>query len=191
MQRAVRAAGVVALFFFFLGITVAADGAGRVWFVPWKVLERGETPADSLFTLYWIPAAPEDIRRSSLVTSKALALYSTRCIGMYVVRADDLERLEHFQIGELPVAILVDGDREIARVTGEGGVLRSHAVEAMVRSEFESREDSCEVALDKARQMLRNGEREGAAAIYRGVVLRRCAFPRQAREAQRALNRMR
>ena len=190
MQRAFRATGVVTLLFFF-GLAVPLDGARRVWFVPWKVLERGQTRGESLFALYWIPAAPEDLRRSSLVTSKALAVYSTRCVGMYVVRADDVERLERFRTPELPVAILVDGDREIARVSGQGGALRAQAVEAMVRAAFEASEQSCEEALDEARQMLRNGEKEGAAAIYRDLVLRRCAFPRQAREAQRALNRMR
>lgn len=186
MQNGARAAGAAAFLLAVLVQPLAA--AERVWFVPWKVLDAGQAPDDALFIVYWIPASPDDLKRSDLVTSRALAIYSSRCVAMHVVRIDDSERLEQFGEPALPVALVADGDGEIMRVNG---AMRASDVEAMVRSEFDTREAEADDLLDEARECLKNGERQRAAALYERVARQRCSFPRQAKEAARALRRIR
>lgn len=186
MQIAARAAGAAA---FLLAVLVPLLGAAeRIWFVPWKVLDAGQPPDDGLFVVYWIPRSPDDLKRSDLVTSRTLAVYSARCVAMHVVRVDDEERLQRFGRPDLPVALVADGDREIERVNGS---MRASDVEAMVRAEFDTREAEANEALDVARECLRNGERQRAAALYERVARQRCSFPRQAKEAAKALRRLR
>ncbi|HEU4521069.1 MAG TPA: hypothetical protein VFT12_03640 [Thermoanaerobaculia bacterium] len=185
MQNAVRAAGTAALLLAVSTLPLLA--AERIWFVPWKVLAPGATPEDALFVVYWIPASPDDLKRSDLVTSRSLAIYSSRCVAMHVVRVDDVERLDRFGRPDLPVALVVDGERELARLSG---AVRSSDVEAMVRAEFDTREARANQALDDARDCLREGDRTRAARLYESVARQRCSFPRQAKEAARALRRL-
>jgi hypothetical protein len=185
-----RATGLVLLGTFAL-INAAIAGNSRVVFVPWKVVEPGQETPPAPLTLYWIPASPDELRRSELVTSRALALFATRCVGMQVIRGDDEGRLETLGVGDrLPVVVLMDGDRELGRL-GEGEEpLRAGDVETMVREAIDERELVCETLLDDARERAIDGDRAAAIELYRHVWQQRCAFPRQAREAQRALKRL-
>src|SRR5690349_3754713 len=103
----------LALFFAWLAFiwTAAAALAGddsHVSFVPWKVVEAGET-VDAPLVLYWIPSTAEELRRSRLITSDELMLFSARCVAMRIVRVDDEERLIALRSDvELPRAVLVD-----------------------------------------------------------------------------------
>lgn len=54
MPNGARATGVACLLLIAMSSSPLA-AAGRVWFVPWKVLEPGAQPIEALFTLYWIP----------------------------------------------------------------------------------------------------------------------------------------
>ena len=184
MQRDVRAAGVVALL---LVAVVPLAAVERVWFVPWKVLDASAAPASGVFVLYWIPASPEDLKRSDLVTSRALAVYSARCVAMHVVRVDDTDRLNALVVTELPVAVLADGHRQLARLNGP---LRVGDVEAMVGAEFDAREVEANEMRDAARECLRNGDAAEAKRLFREVARQRCSFPRQAKAAARALRRL-
>lgn len=186
MQRGVRSAVVVAL----LLLSVSADAARHVWFVPWKVLEPGVEAKPSLLAVYWIPASSEELRRSDLLTSRALTTYSGRCVAMHVVRIDDTARIQRFSSATLPIVVLADGDRELARVPGGRGTVRASDVEAMVRTEFDARAAAAEAALDEARGLLERGDQAAAAALYQRVAQQRCAFPREAKAARRALRRM-
>jgi hypothetical protein len=125
--------------------------AERVTFVPWKVLEPGAQPDKKAFVLFWIPASPDEMRRSDLITSERLALYAGRCIGMHVVRVDDRPMLVKLGADEsLPMALLTEGDKEIARLTTESGPLSALRVEAMVRAAFDLRENALNALLDRA-----------------------------------------
>ncbi len=186
-----RTVGLVILALF-VSVSLIEAGDGRVLFVPWKVLEPGMAPGAAMLTVYWIPASPEELRRSELVTSRSLALLAARCVGMKVIRADDLERIEKLDAaGKLPVALIVEGEQELARVGNSGGVLRVSDVESMVREAVDRREIACDALLDSAKQKIAAGESAAAIDLYRKVWDQRCAFPRQAREAQRALKRLR
>ena len=175
-----------------VSLPVSEAGDEHVLFVPWKVLEPGSDPASGMMTVYWIPASPDELRRSDLVTSRTLAMLAARCINMTVIRADDVERIEKLgATGHLPLALVLDGNRELARVGNNGGPLRLADVENMVRVEVDRREIACDAMLDDAKQKIAAGERPAAIDIYRKVFDQRCAFPRQGREAQRALKKMR
>lgn len=166
-------------------------GAAQVSFVPWKVLEPGMTPDAKAFTLFWIPASPGELRHSDLITSERLTLYADRCIGMQIVRDDDSVMLEKLQATDgHPLAILVEGGREVARVAGESGVLAASAVESMVRQAYDTRQAALDAAIDLAGSRAAAGDRAAAIALYRQVAAEGCAFPRPARTAQRALRRL-
>jgi hypothetical protein len=171
-----------------------ASGASdsRPVFVPWKVLAPGVEPeGTSLLTLYWVPASPDQMRRSSLIMSSTLAEYAGRCVAMYVIRTDDSERIARLGPDlDLPVAVLAEGTKEIARVRHHKGALRSDAVETMLRQEIGRRHEEAEHRLDEARKQAASGDRRAAAAAYKDVVRLKCAFPRLARSAQRAIDRI-
>ena len=188
MFRPIRLSGVVCLALFVCAATDAGTGS-RVWFVPWKVMAHADKAPKALMTLYWVPSSADELRRSPLLTSRALAVYASRCVAMQVIRVDDTERLVSLQAGsELPVAFLVDGRGEIARVPA--GTFVTADVEMMVREAFDAREFAAQSLLDHARRAVAEGDRDGAAAMYREVARTRCAFPRLAKEAQRALKKL-
>ncbi len=110
---------------------------------------------------------------------------------MHVVRADDSVTLTKLGASDsLPVAVLVEGEKEVARVLADAGVLTASAVEAMVRQAFDTREASLNAMLDRAGAKASAGENGAAADLYRQVAAQACAFPRLAKTAQRALRRM-
>jgi hypothetical protein len=189
MRAPVRFAGMVALA---LVICVPLHAsADQMSFVPWKVLEPGAQPVRKAFVLFWIPTSPDEMRRSELITSQRLTLYAGRCIGMHVVRADDAPMLEKLRVGEaLPLAVLCEGEKEVARVLADAGVLTASSVEAMVRQAFDTREAALNATLDRAAAKASAGENANAIELYRQVATQGCAFPRLAKTAQRALRRL-
>jgi hypothetical protein len=188
MSRPIRLAGVVLVVLTVSALAFAGDN--RLNFVPWKVLDHGVEPAKMAFLLFWIPASSDEMRHSGLITSERLTLYAGRCIGMHVVRADDRPML--VKLGaqdEIPLAILIEGGREVARVANQSGLLSAAAVEAMVRKAFDTREVALNMMLDQASAKAASGEKAEAISLYRRVAAQGCAFPRLARTAQRAMRR--
>lgn len=163
----------------------------HVSLVPWKIVEPGAEVHAPLI-LFWVPASRDELRRSKLLTSEELTLYSSQCVAMRVVRSDDWPKLDELDAeGQLPVAVLADGDGAIiARVEGVDGALAIEDVEEMVRDEIDRRASEAEEMLDDAREKADAGETDAAIALYRVVWGRRCVCPRQARDAQRALKKL-
>ena len=160
-------------------------------FVPWKVLNAGDTPLKGELVLYWIPATREEIRHSPLITSRPLALYASQCVGMQIVRPDDNDTIEHLGAEQLPVAMLVDGSgKVVAHVAAEAGALRTSDVEKMVHDALANRDLEIDHVLDNARTKADAGERDAAVDLYRRVCALRCLFPRKARDAERALSKL-
>lgn len=161
----------------------------HVSLVPWKLLEPGQENRSPL-TVFWIPASRDELRRSELLTSDELTLYSSRCVAMRVVRFDDWPTLDKLDVeGTLPVVVLADANGEvIARVNGEQGMVGD--VEEMVRDEIDRRTNEAEAVLDEAREKADAGETDAAISLYRSVWDRRCLCPRQGRDAQRALKKL-
>jgi hypothetical protein len=159
--------------------------------VPWKVIEPGER-VDAPLVLFWVPSSRDDLRRSPLLTSDVLTLYSSRCVAMRVVRADDGTRLANLNVdGELPVAVLADGSgRVLATVEAERGTLSVAGVEEVVRDELDARLSNADALLDEARRHAVRGDLDSAEVLYREVWDARCLCPRQGKVAQKALRRL-
>src|SRR5688500_20242366 len=88
---------------------VRAGGESHPSLVPWKVVELGAPRETAPLTLYWIPASRDEIRRSDLLTSDDLTLYSSQCVAMRIVRLNDRELIERLEVGdELPAVVLID-----------------------------------------------------------------------------------
>jgi hypothetical protein len=192
-NRSVRGFVTVAAALFTTSIVLGGVRAERLSFVPWKVLDHAEAPSPSLLALYWIPASPDDLKRSDLVTSPVLLGYAARCVSMQVIRIDDGDRIERFGArGQLPAAVLTDPHGVVvSRITSqEGRPLTAGEVETMVRDAIDTREVACERMLDSANKLVERGDHDGAGVLYRRVVEQRCAFPRLAKEAQRALKKI-
>jgi hypothetical protein len=172
-----------------LGLAVqAAQPPDPAWFVPWKVLNPGDTAPHAQLIVYWLPASRDEMRHSELLTSRTLTIYSSQCVAMHVVRPDDFERITKLGAnGKAPVVLLLDGDgREVTHIDNEAGALRVATVERIVRDEIRSREDEADHLLDEARTK----EKSAAIPIYRHVFDQRCLLPRQAHAAQRALRKL-
>ncbi len=189
MRHWARAVAMVALIA--AGTHVLPEQRGLVPLVPWKVLQPGEVLHAPL-VLFWIPASPETMRRSTMLTSHKLTLFSGRCVAMRVVRFDDGARLAKLHVeAELPVAVLADANGNIlGSVQSNYGRLPVIAVEELVRNALGERESQAETLLDQARELAARGDVEGALDLYEKVSEARCLCPRQAKAAQKALRRL-
>jgi hypothetical protein len=170
------------------GAVALAENGSHPSLVPWKVLEPGAEPEPSPLVLYWVPASRDELRRSELLASDELTLYSSQCVTMRVVRLDDHALLERLHIdGALPAVVLMNAEGEIL-----GRITTPHLdeVETLVREELEDRASAAESMLDEAHDKVDEGEIEAAIAIYRRVWDQRCVCPRQARAAHRALKKL-
>jgi hypothetical protein len=168
-----------------------AAGEPEVYLVPWQLVEAGE-PVDAPLVLYWVPGSPEELRRSELLESRELTLFSSRCVAMRVVRLDDLNRLEKLGVdGDLPSVILADGGcHVVGRVEGVDGAVSVAEVEELVRAELDRRAAEAEAQLDRARERAEGHDTAAAISIYESVWEARCVCPRQGRDAKRALKKM-
>ena len=157
-------------------------------FVPWKVLNPGDDTLKTDLVLYWIPSSRDEIRRSPLLTSRPLAIYSSQCVGMQLIRPDDGDTIEHLGAsGHLPIAVLAADD---GTVIGRVSAIRVPEVERLVRDTIATREAEADRLLDEAAAKFAAGDRDGAVALYRRVCAQRCLLPRKARDAQKALHRL-
>jgi hypothetical protein len=174
-------------------LLVGADAQeSHVTLVPWKVAEPGAA-IDSPLVLYWLPSTRDEFRRSDLLVSRELALFSSQCVAMRVVRADDTRLITALDPGtELPAVVLTtEGGRVVGKVGSQAGQLPLRAVEELVRDELERRAGEAESMLDRARSRVEAGDVAAGVAIYRAVRDQRCVAPRQGREADRALRKLR
>ena len=182
---------VFALALALTGIDAQPGDPPHLSLVPWKIYEAGDD-AHAPLVLFWIPASRDEVRHSEMLTSDELTLYSSQCVAMRVVRSDDAALLEKLGVdGGFPLAILADSDHHvIARVDNKEGALLLDDVEEMVRTELDHRVTEADTLLDNAREKADAGAVDDAIAIYRAVWDRRCTCPRQARDAQRALKKL-
>lgn len=163
-------------------------GDAHVSLVPWKVLESSERGEHAALFLFWIPASQDELRRSPLLTSDELTLFSSHCVAMRIVRLDDRETLNRLGVNEeLPSAVLTGAD---GTVIGRANPRNAAEVEALVREELEGRALAAEAMLDEAREKADEGEVDAALEIYREVRAQKCVCPRQARAAQRAMRKL-
>ncbi len=189
MARLTRVLAAIA--FVATGAVPLAAGEHRVSLVPWRVLDPA-AEVDSPLVLYWIPASGEELRRSEMLTSYDLTLFSSRCVAMRVVRFNDSIRLTKLGVGsDLPMAVLADAEGQVlGRVEAENGLLPVPEVEELVQEELDRREAAADALLDRAREYAEEDHHEAALELYGSVWEARCLCPRQARDAKRAMRKL-
>lgn len=173
------------------GADALPAGEAYAALVPWRVVEP-QTAVDAPLALFWIPASADELRRSAMLTSDDLTLFSSQCVAMRVVRLNDGARLVALAEGaEPPLAVLTDrAGHVLGRVTGEHGALSVAEVEDLVRTELDRRAAENDAMLDRARARAEANDVDGAATLYRSVWEARCTCPRQGREAKKGLRRI-
>src|SRR6185503_16642753 len=60
--------------------------APPVYNVPWKIWEARTAPNKGL-VLYWFPTPSENVKKSNLMSSRILTLYSAQCVSMTIAGA--------------------------------------------------------------------------------------------------------
>jgi hypothetical protein len=180
-----------AIAFLAAGANALAVGEARVTLVPWEVLDPAE-PVDAPLVLFWIPATPDELRRSDLLTSYDLTLFSSRCVAMRVVRFNDSARLARLDVGpDVPMVVLTDrAGTVLGRVEAEDGKLPVSEVEELVREALDEREAQADSLLDRARERSAGRDHTTAMTLYEQVWAERCVCPRQGRDAKRAMRKL-
>lgn len=164
-----------------------AENGSHASLVPWKVCEPGAKPEHAPLVLFWVPSSPDELRRSELLASDELTLFSSQCVAMRIVRLDDHELLDRLEIEDLPAVVLTD---DSGAVLGRVAHANLADVETMVREELQDRAEAAEAMLDEADGKADSGEVDAAVALYREVWDQRCVCPRQARAAHKALKKL-
>ena len=167
------------------------DSRPDAYVVPWKVLMAGQAPLEAPLVVNWFPSSAEEAKGSDLISSRMLTMAATRCVGMQIVRAEDVATIAQWEVaGKLPVVLLVADGKVVGRVDSEKGRLRSSAVENMLNHELYTRSSALDAQLDAAKKKAEAGDKEGAVADYQKVWEQRCVAPSQGRQAQKALKKL-
>jgi tetratricopeptide (TPR) repeat protein len=169
----------------------SGPGRGQTYAVPWNVLHNGEeppppiaapsgAPVDNL-VLYWFPTSPQEAKKSELQSSRDLTLVTTRCVTLALVTTDNSDLRTRFAAagGSSSYVVLADAaGKEIARANADAsGKLKASQVDRLVNGELKSREAALDRALEDAHAKERQGDAEGAAALYQKIWSARCLVP--------------
>jgi hypothetical protein len=101
----------------------------HVYNVPWRVRLPELPPVTTGLVLYWFPSSVEEVKRSSLRTSRVLSLYAAQCVSMEIVDADSTFGKKWIPDAKLPIAVLATPDGTlIGQSENKGGFLRANQV---------------------------------------------------------------
>jgi tetratricopeptide (TPR) repeat protein len=172
------------------GIAPGGGVAERVYQVPWRFLDPGESAPGQGLILYWFPASVDEVKRSSLRTSRDLSLYSAQCVAMAV--ADAAQPLgKQLEVTGVPVAVLTTATGSVlGRVTDHAGRLNAPDVEKLVRDEVKKRDDAASQRLTDGRAKLKTGESPAAIDAFKAVLEDACLFPKKAKDAAKELKKL-
>jgi tetratricopeptide (TPR) repeat protein len=164
--------------------------APAVYKVPWKIWEARTTPNKGLI-LYWFPASNDEVKKSSLLASRILTLYSAQCVTMTVADAKTPELQQVLGGSAVPVAVLANADGSpINKVENTAGKLKVEQVEKIVESEMKQRETSLDTQLKTAKEKAKAGDNDGAIALLKPVAEETCLFPKKAKDAAKELKKL-
>jgi tetratricopeptide (TPR) repeat protein len=179
------------------GGTGGVGGGGRsdgpapvVYKVPWKMWEARTAPNKGLI-LYWFPASNDEIKKSSLLASRILTLYSAQCVAMTVADSKTPELAPIIGDSAIPVAVLASADgTPIKKVENTGGKLKVEVVEKVVEAEMKQRETALDTQLKDAKEKAKAGDNQGAIALLKPVAEEKCLFPKKAKDAASQLKKL-
>jgi len=167
-----------------------AGPAPAVYNVPWKVWSVAAAPTKGL-VLYWFPATNDELKRSSLKTSRILTLYSAQCVSMTVAdfRVTEMQKI----VGDSkpPVAVLATSDgTPIKKVENVDGKLKVDLVEKALDGEMKQREAALDEQLKGAKEKIKAGDNAAAIALLKPVAEEKCLFPKKAKDAAGQLKKL-
>jgi tetratricopeptide (TPR) repeat protein len=179
------------------GGTGGVGGGGRsegpapvVYKVPWKLWEAKTAPNKGLI-LYWFPASNDELKKSSLLASRILTLYSQQCVAMTVADAKTPELQPIIGDSALPVAVLASADGSpIKKLENTGGKLKVEQLEKLLEAEMKGRETTLDTQLKDARDKIKAGDNQGAIALLKPVAEEKCLFPKKAKDAAKELKKL-
>ena len=179
------------------GGTGGVGGGGRsegpspaVYKVPWKMWEARTSPNKGL-VLYWFPASNDEVKKSSLLASRILTLYSSQCVSMTVADAKTPELQSIIGDSAVPVAVLANTDGSpINKVENTGGKLKVEQVEKLVEAEMKQRETSLDTQLKDGKEKAKAGDNQAAIAALKPVAAEKCLFPKKAKDAANQLKKL-
>jgi len=164
--------------------------APTVYKVPWKLWEARTAPQKGLI-LYWFPANNDEVKKSPLLTSRVLTLYSAQCVTMSVGDAGLPELKSIIGDSALPAAVLTTHDgTTITKVDSTGGKLKLAEVEKAVEAEMKQRETALDAQLKSGKEKAKAGDNQGAIADLKPVAAERCLFPKKAKDAAGQLKKL-
>jgi tetratricopeptide (TPR) repeat protein len=163
----------------------------EVYRVPWKIVTPQDTPVAAGLVLYWFPSSNEELRVSSLRTSRVLTLYASQCVAMEVADAQSAAGTKFAAGATLPVAVLATADGQlIGRADNQKGFLRVEEVEKLVDHEVAQRERAVEERMKEGKGKAKSGDKDGAVSAYRAVLEEKCLFPKKAKDAAKELRKL-
>jgi tetratricopeptide (TPR) repeat protein len=167
-----------------------AGPAPPVYKVPWKIWEAHTAPQKGL-VLYWFPASNDEIKKSSLLASRILTLYSAQCVSMTVADSKTPELQSILGNSTVPVAVLTNTDGSpINKVENTGGKLKVEQVEKLVDAEMKQRETTLDTKLKEGKEKAKAGDSQGAIAVLKPVAEEKCLFPKKAKDASKELKKL-
>jgi len=168
-----------------------SDGpAPEVYRVPWKMWNARTAPNKGL-VLYWFPASDNEVKKSSLLASRILTLYSAQCVTMTVADAKTPELQPIIGDSAVPVAVLASTEgKPISKVENTGGKLKVDQVEKILDAEMKQRESSLDSSLKGAKEKIKAGDNQGAIALLKPVAEEKCLFPKKAKDATNQLKKL-
>jgi tetratricopeptide (TPR) repeat protein len=163
----------------------------QVYNVPWRVRTPEAPPVTAGLVLYWFPSSVEEVKRSSLRTSRTLSLYASQCVSMEIADAASEPGQKFVGDGKLPLAVLATADgTALGKAENKDGFLKADQVEKLVNDEVKKRESSVEQQLKDAKEHAKSGDSAGAIPIYRAVLDQKCLFPKKAKDAAKELKKL-
>lgn len=164
--------------------------APTVYKVPWKIWEPRTAPNKGL-VLYWFPASNDEVKRSSLLASRILTLYSAQCVSMTVADAKTPELQPIIGDSAVPVAVLASAEGSpIKKVENTAGKLKVDQIEKLLEGEMKQRETALDTQLKGAKEKIKAGDNPGAIALLKPVAEEKCLFPKKAKDAAKELKKL-
>ncbi|GAC1673102.1 MAG: hypothetical protein NVS9B4_27750 [Candidatus Acidiferrum sp.] len=169
-------------------------GAGSsepVYRVPWRLIQPNDPPATAGLLVYWLPSSQRELQMSSLLNSRTLSLYASQCVTLGVVDASTAIGQKYAAGEKLPLAVIAQPDGTlISKAENKNGFLKVDQVEKLLEAEMKKREEALKEKLEDAKNKAKAGDSQTAIQEYRSVLEQKCLFPKQAKDATKALKKL-
>lgn len=164
----------------------------EAYHAPWKVLPADDFGPGGPLGVLWFPGTDAEAKESDLLTSKALSILSTRCVSLTIVPPERVALRETFEIPLSGSSVVLVDERNdvVARVVPSGPTAAVGAVETMVQTEIDRRENESKAALATANEKIKQKDLETATAMLTKLWDQRCVVPDVAKKAAKALKKI-